>query len=94
MDIAEIWKRCIVGIKTRTYDQRTICEIHREAWDIVENIEDDFVRHGLQTKLIIAYDMAKRMNAKLREYKKNWDEHFWEKNEDVNQDRQKRGGRN
>lgn len=45
---------------------RTICEVLREIYWATE---DEVVRE----KAIEAEAMAKRMDAKLREYKKNWD---------------------
>ena len=57
---------------------RTICQVLREAYVAVE---------GRSTKKEIirlleeAYGMGKRMDAKLREYKKNYDEGFWKPND-------------
>lgn len=56
-------------------DFRTICEVHREMHDLV-------IEQGCDEKLIRlleeAFDMAKKMNRKLRQYKFNYDDGWWE----------------
>ncbi len=91
--INEIMIRCLKGIKTIAYPKRTICEIHREIWDIIEEVKDTKTQKELQARVIIAYDMGKRMENKLREYKKNWDKDFWEENKDFEQDKIRRKNR-
>ena len=54
---------------------RTICEVHREMYDIV--IEDDVVNEHLIELLEEAFQMAKKMNQKLRQYKNNYDDNWW-----------------
>ena len=59
---------------------RTICEVHRELYDILfvemkENGRYDDVLGMLEE----AYGMAKKMDAKLRQYKHNYDDNWWEK---------------
>jgi len=59
-------------------DFRTICEVHRQLYvavimrkptkEIVKLIEE-------------AYGLGKKMDKKLREYKKDYDEGFWQKNQ-------------
>jgi len=51
---------------------RTICEVLREIYWATQ---DD----NLRTKAVEAERMAKRMDAKLREYNDVWDENEWEK---------------
>ena len=73
--------RQITGINLK---ERTICEVHREIYDI---LYDDL--HGEDRKKTLdllneAYGMAKKMDAKLRQYKNNYDDNWWEKErEDV-----------
>lgn len=59
---------------------RTICEVHREIYDII--IKDKTISDELSNELIElledAYVMAKKMNAKLRQYKHNYDDGWWE----------------
>lgn len=61
-----------------TATRRTICEVHKELHDIVyEYIEDEDIRALALQKTDIVYDMAKRMDRKLKEYayciaKKEW----------------------
>lgn len=65
-----------------TYSQkfgRTICEVHREIYDILyEDLTSDR-REDVLDKLEEAYGMAKKMNTKLRQYKFNYDDDWWEK---------------
>jgi len=65
----------------RTSPHRTICEVHREMYEVFLN--DPTVDVDFSNKMIDlieeAYIMAKKMNAKLSQYKNNWDESFWEK---------------
>lgn len=59
---------------------RTICEVHREIYDMLyeERLKltayDDIV-----DKLQESFTYAKKMDAKLRQYKNNYDEDWWEK---------------
>lgn len=57
---------------------RTICEVHREIYDIVYDIEDDKIKNDIIDKLEEAFLMAKKMNEKLRQYKYNYDDNWWE----------------
>lgn len=67
----------------RSSSFRTICEVHRE---IYEATTDERLR-GL---VLEAFAMAKKMDAKLREYKADWDAGFYQKNHDHKQDSQRR----
>jgi hypothetical protein len=63
---------------------RTICEVHREIYDILLTIDvDEKVANTLIEKLEEAYKMAKKMNNKLRQYKHNYDDEWWEKNRNI-----------
>jgi hypothetical protein len=58
---------------------RTICEVHREMYDILfEDLTSDR-REDVLSRLEEAYGMAKKMDAKLRQYKNDYDESWWEK---------------
>ena len=60
-------------------DKRTICEVHRELYDIaVMHLQGSPHLKSITDKLEEAYWMGKRMNAKLRQYKNNYDEGWWE----------------
>ena len=52
----------------------TICEVLRE---IYHRTADPVI----QEKLILATAMAKKMDAKLREYKADYDKGWWDKND-------------
>jgi hypothetical protein len=62
---------------------RTICEVHREMYDIV--IEKGYKGNLMPSdeKLIQllkeSFVMAKKMNNKLRQYKFNYDDGWWER---------------
>lgn len=54
------------------YHKRTICEVLRE---IYWHTKDPVVREKVQEATV----MAKKMDAKLREYKEDWDaENMWQ----------------
>lgn len=54
----------------------SICQVLR---DIYHSTEDEEIR----LKCRVATAMAKSMTAKLEDYKKNWAEHFWDKNKEF-----------
>jgi hypothetical protein len=59
---------------------RTICEVHREIFDeLHENFQDHKSYEQIANKLQEAYTMAKKMDAKLRQYAFNYDDGWWEK---------------
>jgi len=59
---------------------RTICEVHREVYDVLaEHYGDTPHFKELADKLQEAYTMAKKMNLKLKQYKHNYDNGWWEK---------------
>ena len=59
--------------------RRTICEVHREIYDILyDHYLDDPHFQQLVDKLQESYTMAKKMNAKLRQYKYHYDTDWWE----------------
>lgn len=58
---------------------RTICEVHREMYDIICEMNDNNEKNLLQEKIEEAFNMAKKMDAKLRQYKFNYDDDWWEK---------------
>ena len=65
---------------TKVNVKRTICEVHREIWDILDQkITDEEIRKECIEKIEEAYLMAKKMDKKLRQYKFNYDDDWWEK---------------
>ena len=57
---------------------RTICEVHREIYDIIEEHYAGTPHFdALVAKLEEAFQMAKRMNTKLRQYKFDYDDEWW-----------------
>ncbi len=68
----------------RVANFRTICEVHREIYDILDNIDEEEVlecevKDNIIKLLEEAYLMAKKMNQKLQQYKYNYDDGWWEK---------------
>ena len=74
------------NIKTYTDKRRTICEVIRELYDLTFAVNDETVKNEMRVKLKTAYEMAKKMDKKLHEYKYDWDENFWEANQDYERD--------
>lgn len=68
---------------------RTICEVHREIYDLAEILPEP-QKENLQNLVLDAFIMGKKMDAKLREYKADWDAGFYEVNTDRRADRLRR----
>jgi len=63
---------------------RTICEVHREIYDILfDDLKESEHYDAVLDMLEEAYQMAKKMDAKLRQYKNNYDDDWWEKERDI-----------
>lgn len=80
----------MAGFKTdKTQKFRTICEVHRELYDLIyDNMPDGQVKQNIENKLEEAFLMAKKMNAKLRQYKHNYDDGWWEReSEEMRQEK-------
>jgi len=73
--------------------KRTICEVHREIYDILS--EDEDKNKQAIDLLQEAFTMAKKMNQKLRQYKHNYDDGWWEetKKEIVKEKLKRRKGK-
>ena len=57
----------------------TICEMHRELYDLAHaNLKGEALQ-AFTDKLEAAYLMGKKMQAKLRQYKGNYDEGWYER---------------
>ena len=76
------------GFKSlKSQKKRTICEVHRELYDLIyDNMPASQVKNDIEGKLEEAFLMAKKMNAKLRQYKHNYDDGWWDKeSEEIRQ---------
>lgn len=73
----------------RASSWRTVCEVHREIYDGLDAVPEP-ERSVLREKVLEAFEMGKKMDAKLREYKADWDAGFYGKNEDHRQDSKRR----
>jgi hypothetical protein len=63
---------------------RTICEVHREIYREIHNLHhkdqiDKDTCDLIVDKLQEAFNYAKKMNNKLRQYKNNYDAGWWER---------------
>lgn len=68
---------------------RTICEVHREIHDLAGTLAEP-TKTAFQDLVLEAFVMGKKMDAKLREYKADWDEGFYGKNENRREDKRRR----
>ncbi len=71
----------------RASRRRTICEVHREIHDAVQADEP---KNKVLALLKEAYDYGKRMDAKLREQKRDYDEGLWPDNPNWKKSRKQR----
>lgn len=78
-----------VGHMKRASSFRTICEVHREMFDLCDELSEP-QKSAFQNLVIEAFIMGKKMDAKLREYKADWDAGFYELNRDHRQDSARR----
>ena len=65
------------SIKGKDFDFLTICQLHREIYKALldeEYEESDEIIKNLKQ----AFTFGKKMNAKLRQYKKNYDDGWYE----------------
>jgi non-homologous end joining protein Ku len=70
-------KKIIPSVKAVTVNiKRTICEVHREMYDIL--CQDEEKNKELINLLEEAFVMGKKLNYKLRQYKDNYDDAWWE----------------
>ena len=71
---------------------RNICEVHREIYDATKTLPDvDGQR--IRELVVDAYIMGKKMDAKLRSYKADWDIGVFESNKDYCSDQLNRLGK-
>ena len=80
----------MAGFKThKTQKLRTICEVHRELYDLIyDNMPAGQVKNDIECKLEEAFLMGKKMNGKLRQYKHNYDDGWWDKeSEEIRQEK-------
>lgn len=70
----------MTGLTEGVGHKRSICEVHRELYDLAHaHLRDPYTLQVFTEKLEEAYTMAKKMQAKLRQYKGNYDEGWWER---------------
>ena len=67
------------GLTEGVGHKRSICEVHRELYDLAHANLSGAALAEFTAKLEEAYTMAKKMQAKLRQYKGNYDEGWWER---------------
>ena len=68
-----------------TRRRETICDVHRDVYqellkaNSIESINPEKLKYVL-SRIETAFTMAKSMDAKLRQYKFNYDDQWWEVN--------------
>lgn len=67
------------GLTSGVGHKRSICEVHRELYDLAHAHLSGAALQEFTDKLEEAYTMAKKMQAKLRQYKGDYDEGWWER---------------
>ena len=70
------------GLTEGVGHKRSICEVHRELYDLAHANLSGSALQEFTDKLEECYTMAKKMQAKLRQYKHNYDEGWWERQQD------------
>lgn len=89
----EISKDILDNIEKYADKRRTICEVLREIYDLTFAIGNETIREEIRARLRTVYEMAKKMDRKLHEYKFDWDKDFWEINIDYESDLKRRSKR-
>ena len=72
-----------LALMKRASSWRTICEVHRDIYDATQD-------EKIRDLVLEAFVMGKKMDAKLREYKADWDAGFYLPNEDHRADSKRR----
>jgi hypothetical protein len=82
------------GLKGKTVNEfRTICEVHREIYDLIEGNKNTKSKEKIISLLEEVYKMGKKMNNKLIQYKFGWDKDFWDKNKNYEEKLDRRKSR-
>ena len=86
------------AILRSSYPKRTICEVLREIWDLTcdahSKVNPYKTKEETEKLLLEALTMAKKMNAKLTEYKRDWHNDMgFQPNRDYQQDLVSRANR-
>lgn len=65
-------------------EKLTICEVHRQIYrKVIDSELSPDLANEIISLLEKAYGMGKKMDMKLRQYKNNYDEDWWEKNRPI-----------
>lgn len=77
----------------RVSDFRTICEVHREIYEVIT--KEKLTKYDVQAIVELleeAYKLGKKMDKKLREYKYGYDDDgFYEPNTNIDEKLKDRG---
>ncbi len=83
-----------IHVKT-TNEIRTICEVHREIYDVLLDINIDCdIKSRLIELIQEAYTKGKHMDCKLRQYKFDYNDGWYEENKNYEISLKKRNRRN
>lgn len=74
-------------LKSSVNIRRSICEVLRETYQVLKTLPESSQKSVMTDKLVEAQLMAKRMSAKLTEYKATWEDHFYPVNDDYERDK-------
>ena len=72
----------------KSHPFRSVCEVTRECHDMVEQFRN--LLDEMTVKLTEMMNMQKKMDKKLRKYKSDWAQGFFEKNPDWEQKEKRR----
>ena len=70
-----------IEYKRSPSNRETICDVHRDLYRGIKESTtlDDDTRSRLLERIETAFKMGKSMDAKLRQYKHNYDNDWWQK---------------
>jgi hypothetical protein len=68
----------------KTYTRRTVCEVTREIFDVLNESNIDKTTYDkIHSLLTEQLEMQKKMDARLRYYKENYEPDLFEKNTNI-----------
>lgn len=83
MGFPDTEEKLVKSLTTTSNPIRTLCEVLREIWDKSLEMNDETLRDEIQARLKEAFMMAKKMDRKLKQYKHDWWDGVYQKNENY-----------
>ncbi len=87
---ADLMGKAVRDLSANANRKRTICEVHREIFDLVYAMEASGTRDKIIDLLVEATFYAKKMSKRLHEYNRDWEKGFYGENPDYAEDVQHR----